>query len=406
MSGKRFSVWLYRHLVVPQGNRPARRRLAGSALLIVVVMVPLVLALIFMDGMMGGIMDKYILLQDGHIQLFHPEPLFDDPEKASVIDPRILSADYVVEGYGIVYSRDATAEIRIKGIDESYFNDRRREQLTFTEGSFAKTGSLARVTLSQTVARQLGVGVGDRVAFMVVPDTSVAVVRPVLATVVSLFDSGYHELDSSLVFMDRDDALKLFPAKTNARTEIIVSPDGADHLQELLQVIESTLGQTFPYATWDEFNRTVYQNFITSRQVILLVFLMILLVAGVYVASVAQEMVQDSMQSIALFKTLGATGKQLLRAYYLAVTTVVVTGMVAGIGIGLLLGSQLGWFLSLLSKSGIAGLQYYLLDFSVVVSWGDIGSICAAMLVISGVSVRLALRRISRISPLEMLQQD
>lgn len=403
----RFGMWLSGHLLVPRGeSKYARLRLVRSAALIAIVMIPLVLALIFMDGMMNGITDKYILLQDGHIQLQVADQLFDSQLPASSIDPRIASADYVVSGYAIVYSRDTTSEVRIKGVDLSYFNAQRMSQLEFSGDPLKKEGSLAAVMLSTTIAQKLGVEVGQRVAFMVVPDSSSSVVRPVLANVTALYDSGYHELDSSLLFMNRDDALRYFPKNRNAYTELLVFRDHVDDLGDVVASLESTLDKNFPYATWDEFNGTVYQNFITSRQVILLVFVMILLVAGVYVSSIAQEMIQDSMQSIALFKTLGATNSNLSWAYFCSVMVVTSIGMVAGVALGLLIGSQIGVLLHWLGNSGLAGLQYYLLDFQIVISWRDILAISLAMLLISSVTVRLSLGRIRKISPLEMLQQD
>lgn len=404
----RFGRWLFKNLLILRGESSyARIRLIRSALLIAIVMIPLVLALIFMDGMMRGITDKYIMLQDGHIQLYHREPLVDDPEMFKEMDARIISGDYVVAGHGIIYSRDATAEIRIKGVDQSYFNESRMAQLTFTDPPFQnRQGNLASVMVGSAVAERLGVEVSDRVAFMIVPDSTSMVVRPVLATISSIYSSGYHELDASLVFMDRGSALRYFPKQKNAYTEILVAPSAADYLHEIHQSIETYADYDENYATWDEFNGTVYQNFITSRQVILLVFLMILVVAGVYVASIAQELVQDSQQSIALYKTLGARNGQVRWAYFASVMVVTAIGMSIGVAGGLLIGTQLGFVLDLLGKSGIAGLQYYLLDFPVIISWDDILFISFAMFLISSVTVFLTLRRIRRISPLEMLQQD
>lgn len=403
-----FSRWLVKNLLLLRGEAGyARIRLIRSALLIAIVMIPLVLALIFMDGMMRGITDKYILLQDGHMQIYHSEVFLDDPQDFRKIDQRIISGDYVVSGYGIIYSRDATAEVKIKGVDSSYFNDSRSAQLSFSDDPFTdSTGNLASVIIGEAIADRLGVQVSDRVAFMVVPDSASMVVRPVLAIVSSIYTSGYHELDTSLIFMNRNSALRYFPKEENSYTEILVNSAASDFLADIHTMIEDHFKSDDEYATWDQFNGTVYQNFITSRQVILMVFIMILLVAGVYVASIAQELVQDSIQAIALYKILGARNPQLRWAYFFSVMTVTAVGMFVGVSGGLLIGSQLGVVLDLLGSSGIAGLQYYLLDFPVVISWADILFICLTMFCISSITVFLSLRRIRKISPLELLQQD
>lgn len=399
----RFTFWLARHLMSMGGSRYARMRLLRSMLLIAIVMVPLILALIFMDGMMQGITEKYITLQDGHLQIHHADEL---PADLFASDGRILSADHVAAGYGIIYSRDATAEVRIKGVDDSYFNEQRTAQMAIEGAPLVKEGTIAIVMLSKTTARALGVSVGQRVAFMVVPDSSVAAVRPVLAQVVALYESGYHELDSSLVFMNREDALRFFPKEQHAYTEILVKRSAMQELASIASDINRKALASLPYATWDEFNSTVYQNFITSRQVILLVFMMILLVAGVYVSSIAQELVQDSMQSIALLKTLGARFTMILGSYYVTVMSVTAMGMALGVGAALAIGKRLGPFLRWLGRRGFSALEYYLLDFPVIISWVDIGKICLAMLILSSLTVQFSLRRIKRISPLELLQQD
>ena len=400
-------LWLYRSLLFSRGlSTTKKHRMIGAVVLIALVMIPLVLALVFMDGMMGGITNKYILLQDGHLQIHTARRLFENTVAAQQVDERILAADYVTMGYGIVYSRSATAEVRIKGVEPVYFNTARLAQFRIEGIPLEKRGNLASVMVSSSTAARLGLGVGDRIALMVVPDVSVAVVRPVLAQVSSIFDSGYHQLDSTLLFMSSEDALKLFPAIDNARTEILLYAEYANQLDQVINTIAETLDGNFHFSTWDEFNRSVYQNFITSRQVILMVFIMIILVAGVYIASIAGEIVQDDFQSIAVLKAMGSHTSMIIRAYFLTVFSITVVGMGVGIGLGLLLSTRLGSLLSFLSASGLAGLQYYLLDFPVVVSWRDLILVSTTLLVISSTTVLFTLRRIGKISPLELLQQD
>jgi len=401
------SLWLMRSLLFPpRGASGKRRRLLGAALLIALVMVPLVLSLIFMDGMMGGITDKYILLQDGHIQINTAQRILENVYNDKLVDDRIYAIDYVSIGYGIVYSRDATAEVRIKGVDSSYFNERRLAQFTIQGNLLEKTGTLPAVMLSSSTAQKLKVGIGDRLALMVVPDISVAAVRPVFAQVTSIFNSGYHQLDNSLVFMTLPDALRLFPAVKSARTEIVVKQESAGEIEEVISSLANILEGSYDFSTWDEFNKAVYQNFITSRQVILLVFLMIILVAGVYVSSIAGEIVQDNFQSISVLKAMGTHSDMIRRAYFFTITTIVMLGMVSGVAFGLLLGTRLGDLLSLFAASGLPGLQYYLLDFPIVVSWSDLLLVACALFGISSITVLFTLRRIGKISPLELLQQD
>ncbi|HHU88981.1 MAG: ABC transporter permease [Sphaerochaetaceae bacterium] len=389
-----FSSWLFSHLLFPSKELIyQRRRLLRSALLIALVMIPLVLALIFMDGMMQGITDKYILLQDGHLQFYNLDELDD---------PLVQSSDLVTSGYGIIYSRDKSAEVKLKGVKEDYFNSQRCAELKIKEFKAESTGSVAQIMVSETLLKELNVEVGERVAFILIPEGEQKGVRPMLAQVATTYNTGYYELDSSLIFLNYEVAKRYLPNGGRSYLEVLVDNRGSGHLDELGE----RLAKGGSWASWDQFNRTVYQNFVTSRQVILLVFILILVVAGVYVASVSNELIQDSFQAIALFKALGAQQKSIRRSYFWAVMVVTILGIALGLVVALVLGHYLSPILVWLSKQGFEGLRYYLLDFKVVVAYTDLLFIVGSMVIIASVTVMFTLKRIKEISPLEVLQQD
>ena len=390
-----FSSWLLYHLLLPTKELVyQRRRLLRSALLIALVMVPLVLALIFMDGMMQGITDKYILLQDGHLQFYSP---------LEGSDPSVVSSDLVSTGYGIIYSRDNSAEVKLKGVEPTYFNERRRAELKIVEGGeVSGSASVTPILLSETLLKQLDVEVGERVAFILIPEGEQKGVRPMLAIVAATYNTGYYELDSSLIFLDLEAAKRYLPGGGRSYHEVMVDNRALNRLEE----VGESLANGGSWASWDQFNRTVYQNFVTSRQVILLVFLLILVVAGVYVASVSNELIQDSFQAIALYKALGAQQRTIRRTYFWAVMIVTLVGLALGLAGGMVLGHYMSPLLVWLSKQGLEGLRYYLLDFKVVVAWRDLLFIVVSMVIIASITVLFTLRRIKQISPLEVLQQD
>ncbi len=123
-------------------------------------MIPLVLSLTFIDGMMGGITDKYILLQDGQYPINSADRLLKPTPSLKGIDAD-LCRGLVTIGYGIVYSRDRLRN-PIKGVDSSYFNERRLAQFSIQGELLKKNGNLTAVMLSSSTAEKLGVGVGDR----------------------------------------------------------------------------------------------------------------------------------------------------------------------------------------------------------------------------------------------------
>ncbi|MBR6084788.1 MAG: ABC transporter permease [Spirochaetales bacterium] len=378
-----------------------RGRLTSCLILIALVMAPLVCALIFSDSMMEGITSKYIYLSDGHIQLNYNGRNELAEFDASQYPDMIYSADEVVTGYALMYSATGTGNVIVKGIGEDYFNENRLDQITFLAEYGSKSvesSNLRGISISRSTARKLNVEIGDNVALMIVPDNPDKVLRPILCRIDNIFYSGYDQLDSLLCFMNREDARSLYSERSSASVEVLVNGSYMEKLDEVAQ----TLGSGYEISLWNEYNVSVYENFVTSRQMIFIILLLVVVVAAFYTASVAQQMVQDDITDIAISKLIGCSDSLVKKSAFLSVYAVTVIGMLIGILFGLLIGCNLGPILTSLSRMGLQSLSFYLLDFDITVPWIPILIISACLLVISYVAIRLSLARTRRISPIQL----
>ena len=379
-----------------------RGRLTGCMILIALVMAPLVCALIFSDSMMEGITSKYIYLSDGHLQVSWQEGGKDLSRfDSSGLDDMVYSVDEVTSGYALMYSSTATASIMVKGVGDDYFNGRRMEQITIgipSQMTSASSSAVHGIGVSRTTAEELQVGIGDRVALMIVPDDPDKVLRPVLCRIDWIFYSGYDQLDSLLCFTDLDYAKTLYGAESSTCLEVLVTPDYMEKLDDVI----AAMGTGYGISKWNEHNISVYENFITSRQMILIILLLVVAVAAFYTASVAQQMVQDDIQDIAISKLIGASDSLVRKSAFLSVYAVTVAGMLLGIILGLLIGCNLGPILTWLSSLGISSLSFYLLDFDITVPWLSVLLISACLLAISFLAINISLRRTRRITPMRL----
>ena len=378
-------------------------RLTSCLILIALVMAPLVCALIFSDSMMEGITSKYIYLSDGHLQLNWNGKADLSDFDGSMFSPMLYSCDEVTSGYALMYSATGTTNVMVKGVGEGYFNERRLEQVTFTmaEADESSSSNLKGIILSRATAEQLNVGIGDRVALMIVPDDVNKVLRPVLCRIDGIFFSGYDQLDSLLCFVDLDYARTLYSSPQSSCLELLVQPE----YMEKLDYVISALGTGYDISKWDQHNVSVYENFVTSRQMILIILLLVVVVAAFYTASVAQQMIQDDMQDIAISKLIGASDSLVRRSAFLSVYTVTFVGMLLGIFLGLLIGLNLGPILTWLSSMGLSSLSFYLLDFDITVPWMSILLISACLLLISYVSIQISLGKTRRITPIRLFTE-
>ncbi len=382
------------------GKRIAKRgRLTSCMILIALVMAPLVCALIFSDSMMAGITSKYIYLSDGHVQI-NGESLSGNNLGISGSDYSLMiqSADEVTSGYALMYSATDTSSVMIKGVCDDYFNDLRSAQVSFEYNQNESTSSIKGIAISRATAKKLNVGLGDRVALMIVPDDVKKVLRPVLVRVDAIFHSGYDQLDELLSFIDIEYAKELYSDPTSTSIEILVKQDYMERLDEVI----SAFGPGHSISKWSEHNVSVYENFVTSRQMIMIILMLVIVVAAFYTASVAQQMIQDDMQDIAIAKLVGSSNKLVKKSAFISVYTVTLAGMVIGIALGLLIGCNLGPILTRLSNLGIQSLTFYLLDFSITVPWLSIGLISVALMAISFVSIQVSLGKTRHITPMRL----
>ena len=377
-----------------------RGRLTSCLILIALVMAPLVCALIFSDSMMQGITSKYIYLSDGHLQLNYNGRAELEDFDASQYPEMLYSADEVVTGYALMYSATGTSNVMIKGTAEDYLNEKRMDQITLNVAQVSDNASsnLRGIVISRATARKLQVDIGDRVALMIVPDNPDMVLRPILCRIDGVFYTGYDQLDSLLCFMDIDDARELYSENSSCSIELLVKGPYMEKLDE----VSSAIGNDYIVSQWNEHNISVYENFVTSRQMIFIILLLVVVVAAFYTASVAQQMVQDDITDIAISKLIGCSDAHVKKSAFLSVYAVTVIGMILGIILGLLIGCNLGPILTALSRMGLQSLSFYLLDFDITVPWLSILLISACLLVISYIAIRLSLARTRRISPIQL----
>lgn len=379
-------------------------RLTSCLILIALVMAPLVTALIFSDSMMEGITSKYIYLSDGHVQINAPYKNSELSDfDASDYPGMIYSVDEVTSGYALMYSATDTSSVMIKGVEKDYFNEKRMDQITivFPSQTEETTSAIRGIGLSRATAKKLQVNIGDRVALMIVPDDPDKVLRPVLMRIDYIFYSGYDQLDELLAFIDIDYAKTLYSASTSTNLEVLVTPEYMEQLESVVTLIEEN-EPNLDVTTWNQHNVSVYENFVTSKQMIFIILLLVVVVAAFYTASVAQQMIQDDITDIAIVKLIGSSDSLVKKSAFISVYTVTVVGMLIGILLGILIGLNLGPILTWLSNMGIQSLSFYLLDFDITIPWLSILVISACLLLISYLSIQISLMKTRRITPIRL----
>lgn len=361
-------------------------RLTGCMVLIALVMAPVVAALIFSQSMVDSMIEKFVRISDGHIQI-------SGSSYENIPDEYVLSIKKTVKGYALMYSATETASLQLKGVSEINSDYLKLESIKDNQKK-----NLNGVCISATTAEQLGVGLGDKVAMMVVPDTEHGVLRPVMLQVTSIYSTGYNQIDKNLAFIDYSYAIKLFESAESRITEIILK---TEYQNELKKVKQSITTDGF-ISDWQQNNISIYNNYIVSMQSILMVLIIIVVVAAFFTASVANQIVEDDSREIAFAKLLGSTDSNVRKSAFLSIFAVTLSGMAIGLCLGILIGMNLSPVLVFLSEKNILTLDYYLVDFKATIPWSNIGLIMLIMATVSAISVMISLRHTRKITPMRL----
>lgn len=375
-------------------KRLRNRHVLGCIILIALVIAPVVCALVLSDSMIEAMSDKYIYLSSGHLTISSNDSV--NLEK----DDGIKYSDSVCTGYAMMYSESLNTTLYIKGVKDSYFNEDRIKHIHFVESESLEHSNLSGIVISEYTAELLNLKIGDKVAMMIVPDVAGKTMRPVIVRVEKIYTTGYEAIDSNLAFVSYEYSKTLFHSDDSHKTELILQDSDS------IDVIRNRLITEYDVSSWMSSNYSVFSNFVTSKQVIFIILMVVVVMAGFYTASAARLLTEDQMRSISILKMIGANNSQIYFSSLFTMILSTVLGMLIGLGVGLVISFNFSPILELLSKSNISAFHYYLFDINPIIPWNSIINCLTILLFISFISVSFVLKRTFKFTPIKLFTSN
>jgi lipoprotein-releasing system permease protein len=412
-----------------EGGRYLRGAAAGIALSLVPVIVTLVVA----DGMIRGITDRYIELGTGHIQVYD---FFDDNDSllagaaaAALNDeetvrrfPALASIRGMWrerQGLGLVLGSGGKTGATVRAVDPGFWDDPgSRAFLEVIEGSAVLEGS-GEALLGRGLAETLNVKPGSIIRLMTLRsgEDGRAVPRVTLFTVKGIVSSGYRELDALWCIISYDAGRELLSPQLYRTFLTLKTGDpyrGADAAAEALA---ACLGPGSGVYTWKHLERSLYSSFETTRQMLLFIMAILVLVAAVNVSSATSMLAIERQRDIAVLKTCGASPGKTTAVFLWGALFTGLTGAAAGCALGLLTGRFINPVIRFLERAAtfFAGFwtgeiklldpDYYLAEIPIVINWGMIAFIAVFAVACSVLASVLPARRAGGQKPLDILRR-
>jgi lipoprotein-releasing system permease protein len=227
--------------------------------------------------------------------------------------------------------------------------------------------------------------------------------------VVGIFNTGMFEYDSTLAYVGISEA-QSFLGMGDTVTGVQLKVKDVYRTGEIVRKINRELG--FPYYArdWMQMNKNILFALKTEKMVMFIILTLIVLVAAFGIASTLFMVVMEKTKDIAILKSMGATGRSIMRIFVLEGLIIGVTGTMIGVLGGLLVALNLEPIVDFIQR--LTGFElfskdvYYLDRFPSLVIPGDVALISVTAVIISFVATLYPSWQASRMAPAEAIRYE
>ncbi len=330
----------------------------------------------------------------------------DVTAKIEAVDGVVATTPYIY-GQALISSANQSTGVVLRGIDApsamrvlSIGQKMQAGQLTDLDKPLDVPG----IVLGRDMARQLQVGVGDRVRLMS-PNGPLSPmgVLPKIRTcvVVGVFHTGMSEYDSTMGYISLETARSLTDLRRGVHG-IEIRVRDIDQADRTAAAVQQALGQTYSVRDWMRINQNMFAALKLEKTGIFIALNLIILVAALNIISALTMVVMEKTRDIAILKSMGATTRSIMHIFLYQGMIIGLSGTVFGLAGGL------GLF-ALLKRYKIIELPpdvYPMSTMPIKVVPFDVGVITLSALVITLAATLYPSWKASRVRPAEALSYE
>ena len=374
----------------------------------------LIVVLSVMNGFQKEVRDRMLSVLS-HIEVFDASGAMHDWQavaKQTFQNKEVLGAAPYVSAQAMMTRDDSVRGVMVRGVlpeEEPKVSDVAGKVI---KGSFGalKAGEF-NIVLGSELARGLRVGVGDKVT-LIAPQGQVtpAGVLPRLKqfTVGGIFEAGHFEFDSSLAFIQMQDAETLFrlDAPSGVRLRI------RDMLEapQVTQQLASTLSGDLYLRDWSQQNSNWFAAVKTEKRMMFIILTLIIAVAAFNLVSTLVMTVTDKQADIAILRTLGASPGSIMKIFVIQGALVGLIGTGVGIGLGVAVALNIDVVVPAIERAFhvqfLPKSIYVISELPSDLIWSDVTTIGALAVVLAFLATLYPSWAAARVKPAEALRYE
>ena len=225
---------------------------------------------------------------------------------------------------------------------EAFLTESSPAQTNAGQGGGQKNTVLPGIVLGKTLAKQLEIRVGDEVR-VISPLAGMAGTSWATGTtgtssrsfrVSGIFEAGFQEYDTRLVYMDLFEVQRFFD-QGDTVTGVEVTLHEFDEAPAFARRLEKQLGEgPFHTMDWSELNEPLFTALKIQKLMLSLVIATIIFVAAFNVIATLIMVVLEKRREIAILKAIGAKHKTVLGVFMVQGVIIGVIGTAIGLALG------------------------------------------------------------------------
>jgi len=277
------------------------------------------------------------------------------------------------------------------------------------------------IILGETLAKNLGVAVGDSVmllsprkqSFIINADGTQAVddQTPLLKdfNVVATFKADMQVFDSSTAYIHMQDAIDIFEMGDDV-TGLRLKLDDIFKAQEVTYAIADKSTGDYLLTNWTTQNANLFKSLQLFKTMLFLILILIIGIAAFNLVSTLIMIVTDKQSDIAILRTLGMSPAQVMRLFIVQGSVLGLIGTVIGVSLGLLVAVNLtdivSWLEQLLNYQFLKSEVHQITQIDTKIVISDVIIIALSALTLSIVATLYPAWKASKVQPAEALRYD
>ncbi len=412
--------WLVGLRYIRSGKRSGRNRFISFISLISMTgialgVAALIIVLSVMNGFQKEVRDRMLSVLP-HIEVqdvFGSLPNWQKTAATVRENPEVTGTAPYVIGQALVTRNDLMRGVIVRGIEPQEEPNVSEIARQFKLGKLGdlKPGSF-NIAIGKELARVLRIGPGDKLT-VVIPQGQVtpAGVLPRLKqfTVTGIFEAGHFEFDSTLAFVNMEDAMRMF--RTNSPTGLRVqikdmheAPQVAHELSLLLSDDDVIVRD------WSKQNRNWFAAVQTEKKMMFIILMLIIAVATFNLVSTLVMTVTEKQADIAILRTLGASPRSIMKIFMIQGALAGIFGTLIGTGFGILVAVNIDVIMPFIER--LFGFQLLPKDIYLISSlpsdlqWKDVLLIGGSSIVLSFLATLYPSWSAAKVNPAEALRYE